>query len=451
MDLLYTIAITILTLGILVTIHEWGHFYVARRCGVKVLRFSVGFGKAIYSWKDKQGTEYAIASIPLGGYVKMLDEREGDVDPSEQAYAFNRKPVLQRIMIVAAGPIVNLLFAVLAYWCMYGLGVTTPIPVIGEVKPQSLAEMASIPENSEILSVDGYPTLSWDEVNLRLASRVGETGNLALQLKEEGTTLVRDYSLQLSDWRVDLENESPVSALGIVPWRPEVPAVIGRLVEGGRAEQSGLLVNDRVVAANGLSVSDWHHLVSIIRSSPEQNVVLEVERGSQVTSLNVNPEKRVSDQGEEYGFLGAAAAGVDWPEEYQRTLQYGLFDGIVKAADKTLQTISLTLDSIWKMIEGVISVKNLSGPITIAKVASASASSGLESYISFLAYLSIMLGVLNLLPIPVLDGGHLLYYFVELVTGKPVNERIQLVGLKIGLVLLLSLMFVALFNDIMRL
>jgi regulator of sigma E protease len=451
MDLLYTIAITILTLGILVTIHEWGHFFVARKCGVKVLRFSVGFGKAIYTWKDKQNTEYAIASIPLGGYVKMLDEREGDVEPSELAQAFNRKPVIQRIMIVAAGPLVNLIFAVLAYWFMYGMGVTTAIPVIGQVKSESIAQVANLPENSEIISVDGHATLSWDEVNLRLASRVGESGPLQLQLKEEGTTLISDYTVMLNEWKVDLENQSPVSALGIEPWRPEIPAVIGRLVEGGRAQQAGLQVGDQIVEADGLQVVDWQQLVSIIRANPEVTIELQLKRNDQAINLLVKPEKQVSEQGEAYGFLGAAAQGVDWPEEYQRTLQYGFVEGAVTATKKTLQTISLTLDSIWKMIEGVISVKNLSGPITIAKVASASAASGLESYISFLAYLSIMLGVLNLLPIPVLDGGHLLYYFVELVTGKPVNERIQLFGLKIGLVLLLSLMFVAIFNDIMRL
>ncbi|MGH1461685.1 MAG: sigma E protease regulator RseP [Neptuniibacter sp.] len=451
MDLLYTIAITILTLGILVTIHEWGHFYVARRCGVRVLRFSVGFGKAIYTWKDKLGTEYAIASIPLGGYVKMLDEREGEVEPSEQHLAFNRKPVFQRILIVAAGPVVNLLFAVLAYWFMYGMGVTAPVPVIGDIKPASLVSLANIPKNSEIISIDGYTTLSWDEVNLRLASRVGESGLLTIQVKEKGTTLVSDYALKLNSWKVDLENQSPVSALGILPWRPDVPAVIGRIVEEGRAQSGGLQVGDLVESADGLQVESWQHLVSIIRSNPEKDIQLQILRTGQVLSLSVKPEKQVTDQGDEYGFLGAAAEGATWPEEYQRTLQYGFIDGAVKATGKTIQTISLTLDSIWKMIEGVISVKNLSGPITIAKVASASAESGLESYISFLAYLSIMLGVLNLLPIPVLDGGHLLYYLVELVTGKPVSERIQLFGLKVGLALLLSLMFVALFNDLMRL
>lgn len=451
MDLLFTIAITIVTLGILVTIHEWGHFYVARLCGVKVLRFSVGFGKALYTWKDQRGTEYAIASIPLGGYVKMLDEREAEVPLSEQSFAFNRKPVGQRIAIVAAGPLVNLIFAVLAYWFMFGMGVSTVAPIIGQIKPGSPAAEVQLPQEAEIISVDGHKTLSWDEVNLRLAARVGESGPLVLQIKEKGTTLLSHYQLELVNWKVALEKESPVAALGITPWGPEVPAIIGRLVDQGRAQQAGVRVGDKIVTADDIPIRDWRHLVEIVRASPEQKLSIGVQREEQVILISVTPARQVAENGESYGFLGAAAQPVPWPEEYKRLLQYGLIDGAVVAAKKTMQTIALTLDSIWKMIEGVISVKNLSGPITIAKVASASAASGLESYISFLAYLSIMLGVLNLLPIPVLDGGHLLYYFVELVTGKPVSERVQLLGLKLGLALLFTLMFVAIFNDIMRL
>jgi len=451
MELLHTIVITIITLGILVTIHEWGHFYVARRCGVKVLRFSVGFGKAIYTWKDKQDTEYAIATIPLGGYVKMLDEREGDVPESQLEQAFNRKPVMQRIAIVAAGPLVNLIFAVFAYWFMFTTGVSTVAPVIGKVTPDTPAFTANIPSNAEIISIDGHKTLSWDEVNLRLVARVGESGPLLIQIKEDGSTLVREYKIQLSDWRVDVETESAVTALGLVPWRPDVPAQIGRLVENGRAESAGLQVGDFITTANGVPVRDWYHLVSFIQEKPEQLLELVVSREGQELAISITPAEKIADDGRRYGFIGAAAQSVSWPEEYKRTLQYGFVQAAVSALDKTLQMISLTLESIWKMIEGVISVKNLSGPITIAKVASASASSGLESYISFLAYLSISLGILNLLPIPVLDGGHLLYYTVELVTGKPVSERVQIIGLKIGMALLFTLMFVALFNDFMRL
>lgn len=453
MELLHTLLITILTLGILVTIHEWGHFYVARRCGIKVLRFSIGFGKALYTWRDKQGTEFAIAAIPLGGYVKMLDEGEGDVAPEQLHQAFNRKPVLQRMAVVAAGPVVNLVFAVVAYWFMYQSGVSTVVPVIGSVIEGSLAERANLPLNSEILSVDGDETLSWDEVNLKLASRVGESGALALTLRpmDKPDGIAKSYLIDLQKWHIDLENESPLTALGLVPWRPEVPAVIGRLVDEGQAKAAGLQVGDKVLRVNDDDVDDWYGLVDLVKMSSGVTLSVQIQRGDELRTLMLSPERKVAESGEVYGYIGAAAQPVSWPESYKREIHYGFVDAVIKAFNKTLQMISLTLDSIWKMIEGVISVKNLSGPITIAKVASASASSGLESYISFLAYLSISLGILNLLPIPVLDGGHLLYYTIELLRGKPVSERIQLLGFKAGMAMLLMLMLVALFNDFMRL
>ncbi|PIE24981.1 MAG: zinc metallopeptidase RseP [Neptuniibacter caesariensis] len=451
MELLHTIFVTILTLGILVTIHEWGHFYVARRCGVRVLKFSVGFGKALFAWKDKTGTEYAIAAIPLGGYVKMLDEREGDVPSDQLGQAFNRKPVVQRIAIVAAGPVVNLAFALFAYWFMFIYGVSTVAPVIGAVSEGSVAAQAGLPLNSEIVAIDGKETHSWDEVNLRLASRVGESGQVDLALRESDTSLVKQYAVSIQNWRVDVDRESPVAAFGIQPWRPRVPAVIGRIVEGGAASQSGLLLQDEVLSVDGNAIADWYAFVQVVRASAGKELNLLLSRQGERQMITLIPELKVADNGQRYGYIGAAASPVEWPEEYRRYIGYGFFAALEQAHNKTLQMITLTLDSIWKMIEGVISVKNLSGPITIAKVASASAASGLESYISFLAYLSISLGILNLLPIPVLDGGHLLYYGVELVTGKPVSEKVQLLGLKVGMVLLFSLMFLALFNDFMRL
>ena len=451
LDLLHTIAVTILTLGILVTIHEWGHFYIARLCGVKVLRFSVGFGRALCSWKDRKGTEYAIAAIPLGGYVKMLDEREADVPVEQLDQAFNRKPVLQRMAIVVAGPAVNLIFAVFAYWFMYVSGVSTVAPIVGSVASGSVAAEARLPQAFEILAIDAEQTLAWDEVNLRLAGRVGESGELTLRLKEMDSSLVRDYVVFLQNWNVDVDKESPVSALGLVPWRPVVPAVIGRLVEGGSAQLSGMMLQDEVITANQQPLANWYAFVELVRANPGTPLQLEVLRNGSVVSVDITPELKVDKTGASYGYIGAAASSVAWPEEYKRTLEYGLIAGIERAFSKTFQMISLTLDSIWKMIEGVISVKNLSGPITIAKVASDSAASGLESYISFLAYLSISLGILNLLPIPVLDGGHLLYYTIELITRKPVSERVQVLGLKVGMAMLLTLMSVAIFNDFMRL
>lgn len=451
MELLQTIVATIITLGLLVTIHEWGHFYVARLCGVRVLRFSVGFGKPLLSWYDRKGTEYVVAAIPLGGYVKMLDEREGDVKPEELDEAFNRKPVLQRIAVVAAGPLVNLIFAVFAYWVMFLSGVSTVVPTIGQITPGSLVAQVGVPADAEVIAVDGYNTRSWDEVNLRLAARVGESGELILRVQPLDTTLTEEYRVELNSWAVDVERESPVMALGLVPWRPVVPAMIGQVLEDGRAEVAGIQAGDEIVRANSQPIENWYQLVELIRGSPEREISLEIKRAGETLQLSVIPAVKILDDGQKVGFIGAGAASVSWPEEQRRLLKHGPLDAVSVAFDKTGQMIALTLESIWKMIEGVISVKNLSGPITIAKVAGASAASGLESFISFLAYLSISLGILNLLPIPVLDGGHLLYYFVELVTGRPVSERVQIIGLKLGMAVLLSLMFVALFNDLMRL
>ena len=451
MEFLQTIFATILTLGLLVTVHEWGHFIVARLCSVRVLRFSVGFGSPLWGWTDRKGTEFVVAAIPLGGYVKMLDEREGDVPADQLQETFNRKPVLQRIAIVAAGPVVNLVFAVFAYWVMFISGVSTVAPIVGGIQNGSPAAMADVPEQGEIISIDGYRTLSWEEVNLRLASRVGDSGELLIRIKDSDSTLPIERRIVLDEWRVDMESQSPVSALGLQPWSPEIPAVIGRLLEDGRGLQSGLMVGDQIERVNETPVLDWNHLVELIQKSPESAIRLLVLRAGERIEIEVTPASKLNSEGRPVGFIGAGVAPVGWPEEYQRVIQYGVIDAVSEAINKTEQMIVLTLESIGKMIEGVISVKNLSGPITIAKVAGASAASGLESFISFLAYLSISLGILNLLPIPVLDGGHLLYYLVELVTGKPVSEKVQGIGLKIGIAMLLSLMFVAFFNDLMRL
>ncbi len=450
MDIINTVLALIVTLGILVTIHEYGHFWVARRCGVKVLRFSVGFGKPLIRWHDRRDTEFVIAMIPLGGYVSMLDEREAEVAPELLDQAFNRKPVLQRIAIVAAGPVVNLLFAVLVYWGMLVSGVEKVVPVIGSVTPGSVAEQAGLQPGYEVLSVAGRETRSWDDVNLALAAYIGESGVVPLTLRQSANGLRQRYQLNLTGWHFDPETQSPLSALGIQPYRPVYPAVIGQVVETGAAAKGGLLNGDRVVAIDGQVVSEWVQLVNIVRQSPGKALQVEVERQSQRLTLTITPDSK-SEANTVVGYIGAGVAPVEWPPEMLRDVRYGVIDAIGGAFSKTWQMISLTLDSIWKMLEGVLSVKNLSGPITIAKVAGASAASGVEAFAGFLAYLSISLGILNLLPIPMLDGGHLLYYAVELLRGRPVSEKVQMVGLKIGMAVLFSLMGVAIFNDLMRL
>ncbi|NQZ31363.1 MAG: RIP metalloprotease RseP [Oceanospirillaceae bacterium] len=454
MDFIQTVIAFVVTLGVLVTIHEWGHFIVARLCGVKVLRFSVGFGKVLFSREDKKGTEFALAAIPLGGYVKMLDEREGDVDPAQKHMAFNNKNVWQRIAIVAAGPAVNLIFAVLVYWMLFVSGVSVVAPIIGGLEENSVAEHAQLPIGAEIVGLDGQSIHSWQDVNLALASRIGESGGLTVKVKGgEGNESfhVSQYTLQLERWNVDLENQSPINALGLIPFRPNMPAVLANIAADGQARSAGLLEGDKVVSISGRSISTWRELVEEVQASPQLPLIFEVERDNSILKISITPAQKKLESGRIVGYIGTGVVAPQWPPEMLRLRQLSVGEGLVAGAQRTWKMMTLTLDSIKKMFEGIISVKNLSGPITIAKVASASAESGFEAYLGFLAYLSISLGILNLLPIPMLDGGHLFYYAIEVIRRKPVSERIQGIGLRIGMALLFGMMSIAMFNDLMRL
>lgn len=450
MDLLFTLLATVVALGLLVTIHEYGHFWVARRCGVKVLRFSIGFGPALYSWHDRHGTEFVIAGIPLGGYVKMLDEREAPVDADQLDQAFNRKSVKQRIAIVAAGPVANFLLAIVAFWIIAVVGITTIAPVTGPIEPGSIAERAGLVEGLEILEVDGNATPSWHDVNLQLVRRLGETGELQI-LAREGENAPRSYTLQLDSWLRGADQPDPMEALGLSTWRPVVAPLIDQLSPEGAAERAGLQAGDLILAINGEPVQDWMgQVVPRIQASAGEPLELTLERAGRTLSITLTPDVREQD-GRQVGFIGAGIAPFEWPEHMVRQIDYNPLVAIPVAVVKTWDMTVLTLDSLKKMVTGLVSAKNLSGPITIAKVAGASAKSGLESFLSFIAYLSISLGVLNLLPIPVLDGGHLVYYVAEWIRGKPLSERIQGWGLQIGLTLIVGVMLFAIYNDISRL
>ena len=451
MDLLFTLLATVVALGLLVTIHEYGHFWVARRCGVKVLRFSVGFGPALYSWHDKRGTEYAIASIPLGGYVKMLDEREGPVDPAELDQAFNRKDVKQRIAIVAAGPIANFLLAIVAFWFIAVFGITTLAPVLGPVEQGSVAARAGLVEGLEVVEVDGTPTRSWQEVNLQLIRRLGETGQMQVKAVEAGNDVPQNYTLVLTDWLRGADQPDPISALGLSTWQPDVPPLVGQVSDGGAAEAAGLQAGDLIVSIDGDSVDNWlTQVVPAIQASADQPLELGIERDGRFQVLTLVPQGR-EQNGQVSGFAGLGVAAFDWPESMIREIDYNPLVAVPVAVGKTWDMTVLTLESLKKMLTGLVSAKNLSGPITIAKVAGASAKSGPESFLNFIAYLSISLGVLNLLPIPVLDGGHLVYYSAEWIRGKPLSERLQAWGLQIGVALIAGVMLFAIFNDISRL
>ncbi|WP_106478948.1 sigma E protease regulator RseP [Phytohalomonas tamaricis] len=450
MSALQNILAVIVVLGLLVTIHEFGHFWVARRCGVKVLRFSVGFGKPFWSRTDRHGTEYALAAIPLGGYVKMLDEREGDVPPEQLEQAFNRQSVWKRIAIVSAGPIANFLLALVAYWVMFIYGASTVAPVIGQVSPDSPAARSGLEPGQEIVAVNDEKTPSWSEVNLKLVAAIGAS-QLDVTVRDEQGQGVERHRVAVRDFMARQDPPQPLATLGITPWQPETAPVIGEVIDEGRAATAGLQKGDRIIAVNDHPLDQWATFVEQIREHPDVALTLTIERDGQRRQLSLTPDSRNLENGQTIGYIGAAAEPGHWPEKYLRELRYGPLEAIGQAAHKTGEMTLLTFDSIRKMLIGLISPSNLSGPITIARVAGDSARSGFETFIGFLAYLSISLGVLNLLPVPVLDGGHLLYYFVEVVRGRPLSERTQAAGLRIGVALVGTLMLMAFYFDLMRL
>ena len=451
MDLLYTIALTLGTLAVLVAIHEYGHFWVARRCGVQVLRFSIGFGTSLWSWHDKQGTQYSIAAIPLGGYVKMLDEREGDVPADQLHRAFNRKPVLQRIAVVAAGPLANLLLAVVAYWFLFMSGESGFVPIVDKVEPDSVAAVAGLESGQEIVAVDGVETPTWQALSFRLLDRIGDTGTIKFAVKYPDSGVVYESEGAIEQWLSEQEQPDLYGGLGIELYTPEVPPVIGEIVPDSPAAAIGLQPGDLLLQADGTALTLWMDWVDYVRARPEQPIAVEYQRGETLLQATLLPERVTDESGEVIGRVGVAPRMPDMPPELVRAYSRGPIEALGASVARTWDLSLFTLKSIKKMLMGLISPKNLSGPITIAKVATASAKSGLESYISFLALLSVSLGVLNLLPIPVLDGGHLLFYTIELLAGRPVPEKIQSAGYQLGLFMVLGIMVLALYNDFTRL
>ncbi|WP_166359983.1 sigma E protease regulator RseP [Pseudomonas akapageensis] len=450
MSALYMIIGTLVALGVLVTFHEFGHFWVARRCGVKVLRFSVGFGMPLLRWRDRQGTEYVVAAIPLGGYVKMLDEREGEVPADQLDQSFNRKSVRQRIAIVAAGPIANFLLALVFFWVLAMLGTQQVRPVIGEVESGSMAAVAGLSAGQEIVSVDGKATTGWAEVNLQLVRRLGESGALQVTVRDEGSTADVSHQLTLNNWLKGADEPDPIRSLGIRPWRPALAPVLAELDPKGPAQAAGLKTGDRLLSLDGVALTDWQQVVDTVRAHPGSKVAFKIDRDGAPIDVSLTLASRGEGKAAS-GYLGAGVKAVEWPPGMLREVSYGPVAAIGEGFQRTWTMSVLTLDSLKKMLFGELSVKNLSGPITIAKVAGASAQSGVGDFLNFLAYLSISLGVLNLLPIPVLDGGHLLFYLIEWARGRPLSDRVQGWGVQIGISLVVGVMLLALINDLGRL
>ncbi len=444
----------LLALGILVTFHEFGHFYIARRCGVKVLRFSVGIGKPLYTWVDRHGTEFSVAAIPLGGYVKMLGEREGEVAAEELSQAFTQKTVWQRMAIMVAGPVANFILAIIFYIILAILGLKGLAPVIGDIKAGSLADQAGLNKNEEIVSIDGELTPTWSLVFEQLMTKIGDTGSLNIETRmfdgsSNNIDLTSRKIIMLEQWLKDADQPNVLQELGLEPVQPLTDWVITQVVPGGAAEKAGIRQGDKLLAADGKDLTVWSEWVKYVQERPGQAITLDISRDNRIQTLTIVPELIVED-GAKIGKVGLGAS-FQWPEGMVREIHFSLFESIAYGFTKTWEQAQVILSFLKKLILLDISIKNMGGTFTIAQVAGDTAAAGLTYYLSFLAALSVSLGVFNLLPIPVLDGGHLLFYIIEAVKGKPLPEKIQLVGYQIGLFIVVSVMIIAHYNDIVRL
>jgi regulator of sigma E protease len=438
----YPLALLV-TLGVLVTVHELGHFLIARWSGVRVVRFSIGFGRPLWSRTDKHGTEFVVALIPLGGFVRMLDEREpGTIEAERRAgdVSYADLSVWWRIAIAAGGPFANFVLAAIVYWILYVIGTTAIAPILGPLGADTALGRTGVTEGAEIVSIDGEPTRSWQEVAMALAARLGDTGAIVLGTREPGEQQVAEHAVPIVSWHRGVDEPDLLGSLGI---EPALPAIMGEVLAGGPAAMAGFQRWDRIVAVDDVAVEGWAHWVRIVQAAPDKTLTVRILRNDMEATLNVTPEARAGTDGAASGYVGVAP--------YVHEVRYGPLDAIPRSLTETGAKTVMTLDLLRKMVIGDVSMKNLSGPITIARVAGDSVRSGLPFFLGILALLSISLAVLNLLPIPILDGGHILFCLAELVRGKPLPERVQALGMQIGLFMVGGLMILALYNDVARL
>jgi len=451
LGVIYTVAAFLVAIGILVAIHEYGHFWVARKLGVKVLRFSIGMGKPL--WKKRFGkdnTEFVLAAFPIGGYVSMLNEQEGEVDESEKHRAFNRQPIWKRSLIVLAGPAFNFIFAFMAYWLIAIWGVTGPKAVISQLEPGSIAAQAGLERGMEIVSVEGWNTPTWSAVFQEMLPGVVERSSVNMKAKDS-SGIIRDYTLDLNDLNIDrvMRHPRPFDSLGL--YLTNLPAVVGKVIESSPAEKAGLQAGDRLVSLDEKNINHWSQVGRYLEDKANKSINLTVERGGDLITITLIP-REIIYEGRKYGQIGIAPNPelITSKPDYIDN-QYGLFEAVGYSLHRTWVVSYVTLRAVGLIVTGEMSIANISGPVTIAVVAGKSASIGPIQFILFLALVSISLGILNLLPIPILDGGHLFYYMIEAIKGSPVSETVEAIGQRIGILLLVMLMLVAFYNDIVRL
>jgi regulator of sigma E protease len=450
MTILISIISFIVALGVLVTIHEFGHFWVARRCGVKVLRFSVGFGKPLYTFYRKDDpTEYVVAGIPLGGYVKMLDEKEGVVEEHEKEFAFNNKPLLSKVAIVLAGPVFNLLFAFFAFWTILTVGEEGLKPTIGGLNKSGIVSQSGMAIGDEIVAVNGRPAPIWRVAVGLISSELLDSGKANIRvLKSDGNTA--NITLNVEPNAIPEPNEI-VELLGMKPSLPAIKPIIGDVIAGEPADQAGLKPGDVIALVNNAEVLNWHDWVQLTRSNPNKPLQVEVLRDGEYTQLLVTP-KEIIENNEPIGRIGVMPyIDESVMKNFYAIYRLDLMPAFVEAGQQTVGYSVLTVKLIGRMLIGEASVQNLSGPISIAQYAGQTASIGFVSFLKFLAFVSISLGVINLLPIPMLDGGHLMFYLIEAIKGEPLSDAKQAIFMRFGVVLLLAMMLLAIFIDVGRL
>lgn len=452
MSVLYTILAAICVLGPLVALHEWGHYIVARMCGVKVLTYSIGFGPKIFGWQSRRsGINYQICAIFLGGYVKMLDEREGNVAQADRHLAFNNQHPLKKIAIVAAGPLMNFLIAIGLFWVLFLTPSQQLNTTIGSILPQTPAAISALVVGDRLVSIDHKPVSTWEEVNYALANHMGETKSLTLGIQKPQETTTSQVSVTIEKFMQD-GRQDPLTSLGVLPYRPVVEPVIGEIMPQSAAQLMGLQVGDRILSVNGQAVNDWFVVAQLIRQNPEVMLHFEVLRDDHKTQVDIMP-RGVKQGGEYIGQIGVKVvqpSDQQIPPQYLQMVEHTPMQALQKAFTKTYDLAQMTLNALSKMVTGLIGLENISGPITIAEVSKASFEIGWQQVLSTAALISLSLAVLNLLPIPILDGGHLVFYTYELIVGRTMPESVQMGALRFGMILLFCFMMLAIGNDIMR-
>lgn len=451
---LYSFTVFIIALGILITVHELGHFWLARCCGVTVERFSIGFGRALWRKYDKRATEYVIAAIPLGGYVKMLDEQTDTVPPERLKETFNHKTIWQRAIIIVAGPAFNFLFAIVIYWLVFMIGMPSYRPIIGDIIPNSIVAKAEILPGMELKSIDDIEIVDWDTVRLHLFSKVGNS-NTRLGVASFGSSHIEEKTLDLRSWSFDPSKQDPIITLGIIPLGLRIEPVLAEILPGSAAMKAGLKAGDKIIKVDGQQVNSWYLFMKKIRENPGRILKITVEQQNSILEVNLTPDIKLvnKDEDEVEGFAGMIPKVTPFspPEEYKTIRQLGLLQALTHASEKTWCLMQLTVSMLAQLIIGDIKLNIISGPISIAQGAGVSAEYGFIYYLMFLALISINLGIINMFPLPVLDGGRLLFLLIEKIKGRPVSEKILDVSYRISWILLMLLMGLALVNDFSRL